>query len=82
MMIFNDQDRSCHPERMSRSPERSEGEGSGSMAQRCFAALSMTVNGLPTSSGSDGQHIVCQASGDVQRPFTTCLLYDVLALTH
>src|SRR5712692_5796272 len=33
-------------------------------------------------SGSDGQHIVCQASGDVQRPFTTCLLYDVLALTH
>ena len=27
---------------MSRSPERSEGEGSVTIADRCFAALSMT----------------------------------------
>jgi hypothetical protein len=38
--------------------------------------------GLPTSSGGDGQHIVYQANGDVQRPFTAPLPHDVLALTH
>ncbi len=50
MMIFNHQNRSCHPERMSRSPEpfaslkgkRSEGEGSAHR-ERPFAALRVTT---------------------------------------
>src|SRR6266700_2658455 len=42
-MIFTNQDRSYRCvtlSEVSRSPERSEGEGSGSSAQRCFAATS------------------------------------------
>src|SRR6266852_1678083 len=43
MMIFNHQNQFCHPERMSRSPERSEGEGSA-QRERPFAALRVTTH--------------------------------------
>ncbi len=44
IMIINCQNRSCHPERMSRSPERSEGEGS---AQRETLRCAQGDNTLP-----------------------------------
>jgi hypothetical protein len=42
----------------------------------------LLLYGLPTSSGGDGQDIVCQASGDMLRLFTARSSYDVVALTH
>ncbi len=42
-MNFNDKvGTMCHPERVSRSPERSEGEGSRSMGIGCFAEFPLS----------------------------------------
>ncbi len=64
IMNFNDQSRSCHPERVSRSPERSEGEGSASEASRCpssetprFAQGDKTLPMLVVKNHHRGSHI-------------------------
>ena len=61
-MNFNDQSRSCHAERVSRSPERSEGEAphcslSGESFIPVRSALSLEMQARHEETVTDDQHI-------------------------